>query len=158
MHNCAMLEKKANAGLRPETLSVQAEYSIGHSSFVALGCGDTSSSSRQIPLTSPGLKTSSASLFLSHCSGSCSYHPFTSTLLFHSHTCNQSIRRLPLARLSALLMGTSQAGYHASHSDSPPLSRWEGFKLVIEQLYMVEKKKVADVANILRTDYGFDAG
>ena len=34
--------------------------------------------------------------------------------------------------------------------------RWDGLKSIIEQLYLKEKKKVSEVAAILRRDYAFD--
>jgi len=43
-----------------------------------------------------------------------------------------------------------------SHSFVPP-DRWEQLKPVIERLYLNEKKKLSDVVEILKKDYGFDA-
>jgi hypothetical protein len=37
------------------------------------------------------------------------------------------------------------------------MDRWEELKPIIEQLYLQEKKKLADVILILKNDYGFEA-
>ena len=37
------------------------------------------------------------------------------------------------------------------------MDRWEELKPVIEQLYLNEKKKLADVVLTLKNDYGFNA-
>jgi hypothetical protein len=37
------------------------------------------------------------------------------------------------------------------------MNRWEELKPIIEQLYLQEKKKLADVVLTLKNDHGFDA-